>query len=116
MLEVEFAHLSDTGRTRDHNEDYVGQGRPATPAEAQTHGWLFVVADGVGGQDFGELASRMAVESLVANFRKSIGGESHTTLLRRLVQAANQQVYEAGRSASPGGVAMATTVVVCALR
>jgi protein phosphatase len=37
-------------------------------------------------------------------------------LLRRLVQAANHDVYETGQSASPGGVAMATTIVACALR
>jgi PPM family protein phosphatase len=33
-----------------------------------------------------------------------------------LVQAANTRVLEAGMAASPGGVAMATTIVVCALR
>jgi protein phosphatase len=116
MLELEFAQFSDTGRTRDHNEDYLGYARPATSAENQSHGWLFAVADGVGGQDLGEVASQTAVESLLSNFRRSAGGESLTSLLRRLVQAANQAVYEAGRAASPGGVAMATTVVACAIR
>jgi PPM family protein phosphatase len=75
-----------------------------------------VVADGVGGQDLGEVASRLAIDSLLGNFRKSVGGEWHSSLLRRLVQAANHEVYEHGRSASPGGIAMATTVVACALR
>src|SRR5207249_6006916 len=42
--------------------------------------------------------------------------ESHAALLRRLVQAANHEVYEAGRSASPGGVEMCTTIVAAALR
>ena len=115
-MEVEFAQLSDRGRVRDHNEDFAGRVEPATPAEAQSHGWLFAVADGVGGQEFGEIASRTAVESLLTNFRNSSGGESHVPLLRRLVQAANHEVYEAGQSASPGGVAMATTIVACALR
>src|SRR4051794_19594917 len=110
MLELEFAQLSDTGRVREHNEDYAGFVQPATPAQAQSHGWLFAVADGVGGQDLGEVASRTVVEKLVANFRNSAGGESHVPLLRRLVQAASQEVYEASRSASPGGVNMATTV------
>jgi PPM family protein phosphatase len=90
--------------------------QPATPAQAQSHGWLFAVADGVGGQDLGEVASRTAVESMLANFGNSAGGESHPALLRRLVQAANHEVYEAGRSASPGGIAIATTIVACALR
>lgn len=116
MLQLEFASFSDPGRTRGHNEDYLGHSAPATPAEAQTLGWLFAIADGVGGQDLGEVASKTAVESILANFRKSVGAESHISLLRRLVQAANQQVYEEGRSAAPGGVAMATTIVACALR
>jgi protein phosphatase len=116
MLEVEFAQVTDTGRTREHNEDYLGYVQPATPAEAQTHGWLFAVADGVGGQDLGEVASRTAVESLLSNFRNSPAGESLAALLRRLVQAANHEVYEAGHSSGPGGVRMATTLVACALR
>lgn len=116
MTDLEFAQLSDTGRTREHNEDFLGYVQPVSPAQAQSHGWLFVVADGVGGQDLGEVASRLAVDSLLGNFRKSAGGESHLSLLRRLVQAANHEVYERGRSASPGGTAIATTIVACALR
>ena len=115
-LEVEFAQISDAGRIRGNNEDYFGYVEPATPAQAQSHGWLFAVADGVGGQALGEVASHTAIESVLTNFRSSVGGESHTALLRRLIQAANHAVYEAGRSASPGGVAMATTIVACTLR
>jgi protein phosphatase len=115
-MELDFAQLSDVGRAREHNEDCIGYVQPTSLADAQSHGWLFVVADGVGGQELGELASHTAVESLLGNFRKSAGGESHAPLLRRLVQAANLQVYEKGRSASPGGTAIATTIVACALR
>jgi len=115
-LELEFAHVSDMGRIRQNNEDYLGHVEPATPAQAQSHGWLFAIADGVGGQALGEVASRCAIESVLTNFRNSTGGESHTGLLRRLIQAANHAVYEAGRSAAPGGIAMATTIVACTLR
>jgi protein phosphatase len=116
MLDVDFAHLSDCGRVRRNNEDYLGCVVPATPAQVRTHGWLFALADGVGGQERGEVASRTAVESLLAGFRASAGGDLHTTLLPRLVQEANVRVYEAGRAASAGGVSMASTVVACALR
>jgi len=115
-LEVEFAQRSDPGRVRGHNEDYLGHIAPATPARARSHGWLFAVADGVGGHDKGEVASRVAIETLTSGFQEAVGGESHLSLLQRLVQAANLQVYETGRAASPGGTAMATTVVACALR
>ena len=116
MLELDFAQLSDPGRARNHNEDFIGHVLPETVERMRSHGWLFVVADGVGGQDLGEVASRTAVESLLAGFRNARAGEPHLPLLARLVQAANTRVYEAGKAASPGGVAMATTIVACALR
>ncbi len=115
MLDVEFAHFSDPGRVREHNEDYSGYALPETPEAAETHGWLFALADGVGGQDRGEVASRMAVETVATGFRAAPSGQSLTSLVPRLIQAANTKILEM-HSASPGGSAMATTFVACALR
>jgi PPM family protein phosphatase len=116
MLDVEFAQLSDPGRTRDHNEDFVGHVAPLTPAQARTHGWLFVLADGVGGHERGEVASRTAVENVVSGFRLAASGDAHSSLLPRLVQAANASVFEMGITSGSNGRAMATTLVACALR
>ncbi len=116
MLDVEFAQLSDCGRVRKQNEDFVGYERPATPAEARTHGWLFALADGVGGQQRGEVAAQKAVETLLAGFREAPGGEPHAALLSRLVQRANVEVHDSGLAAGAGGAGMATTLVACALR
>jgi serine/threonine protein phosphatase PrpC len=126
MLDLEFAQASDPGRVRDHNEDYLGHVAPAMPAQvhtpnaqgshAQTHGWLFALADGVGGQDKGEVASRTAIETLLAGFRRAPDGESYSNLLPRLVKAANTKVFETAMSSGPGGSSMATTVVACAFR
>jgi len=115
-LDIEFARLTDPGRHRGHNEDYFGHFQPATPAQARTHGWLFALADGVGGQDCGEVASQAAVEDFLAGFRAAPAAEPLGTLLMRLVQDANQHIYELGKNSSPGGTAMATTLVACALR
>ncbi len=116
MLEVEFAQLSDRGQVREGNEDYLGHVAPATAAEARTHGWLFALADGVGGHDHGEIASRTAVESLLGGFRQAPAGEAHNVLLPRLVQAANTKVFETALATAHNGHSMATTLVACALR
>jgi protein phosphatase len=116
MLDLEFAELSDPGRIREHNEDFIGHAAPATADEARALGWLFALADGVGGQDRGEVASRAAVEALLAHFRKSQPGESPSALLPRLAQSANLKVYETAAAAGPGGSSMCTTLVACLLR
>lgn len=116
MLDIEFVQASDCGRIRDHNEDYIGYVIPEVPQQARTPGWLFALADGVGGQDHGEVASRLAVETLLSGFRRAPQGESYASLLPRLIQQANGKVFDAGLSTGPGGSAMATTVVTCALR
>ncbi len=116
MLDVEFAQLSDVGQSRDHNEDFAGYVLAATPEQARSHGWLFVLADGVGGHEYGEVASQAAVESMVDGFRSAAQGEPLLSLLPRLVKAANAHVFETGHAKSSSGSTMATTLVVCALR
>ena len=115
-MDVHFAQLSDVGRIRQGNEDYLGHVAPATPDEARSRGWLFVLADGVGGHDLGEVASRTAVESVLAGFREASPGEPLGALIERLIKTANTRVIDAGHAASPGGARMATTFVACALR
>jgi serine/threonine protein phosphatase PrpC len=116
MLDLEFAQASDCGRVRGHNEDYLGYVLPEVAEPQQTHGWLFALADGVGGQDKGEVASRTAVETLLAGFRRAPRGEQLRSLLPRLVQAANEKVFETGLASKSRGPSMATTLVACALR
>ncbi len=131
MLDVEFAELSDPGLSRAHNEDFLGHVIPSSPAQVQSQGWLFALADGVGGQEKGEVASRLAIDAVLAGFRKIPKGIMHISLLPRLVQEANQAVFDEANSANsrpdphytppggaivPGGAHMASTLVLCALR
>lgn len=116
MLDIEFAQLTDVGRVRPHNEDYLGHVAPATPERGRSHGWLFALADGVGGHAQGEVASHAAIESVLENFRTAGGGEPPLGLLGRLVQQANVQVFEAALAAGTAGAGMATTIVAVLLR
>ena len=75
-MDVEFAELSDVGRVRQGNEDYLGHVAPATPDDVRARGWLFALADGVGGHDLGEVASHAAVESMLAGFRDAPAGRT----------------------------------------
>jgi protein phosphatase len=106
---------------RDHNEDFQGHVVPATAVQVQSQGWIFVLADGVGGHEDGEQASELAVETVLDGFRKIPKGVMHVSLLPKLVQEANVAVYDKGHGLAAKGAAkrgnpMATTIVVCALR
>jgi protein phosphatase len=116
MLDVEFSQLSDPGRVRPRNEDYLGYVLPRSPAEARSHGWLFALADGVGGQRQGEVASRAAIEEVLGGFRRSTAKASQRSLVTDIVQSANARVFETGALSDANGSGMASTIVICALR
>jgi protein phosphatase len=116
MLDIEFAELSDPGRVRTRNEDYLGHVAPGSPSQARTHGWLFALADGVGGQRQGEVASRAAVQEALAGFRRAKEGALHKEVVTQIVQSANARVCESEALSGRSGAGMASTIVVCALR
>src|SRR5687768_6081683 len=73
---------------------------------------LFVVADGMGGQDRGEVASSMAVEIIprVVHARLAMN-ESPEAALTNAMREANEAIVESGRT-QPEGRRMGTTSVV----
>ncbi|MCG8417868.1 MAG: Stp1/IreP family PP2C-type Ser/Thr phosphatase [Proteobacteria bacterium] len=58
-MRVRFAGATDIGRKRTHNEDYI-----FLPTDTR----LAIVADGMGGHAFGEVASKLAVETVVGYY------------------------------------------------
>ena len=119
MLNLEFAELSDTGPTRENNEDCCGHFVPATPEATQARGWCFAIADGVGGQAGGEVASRLAIETLLSRLPSVSSAESLTIALPRIIQVANQRIFEAAADVIEHGRragSIATTIVACAVR
>ena len=116
MLDIQFGQASDPGKVRSNNEDFMGSFIPASRQEARALGYLFAVADGVGGSDLGEVASATAVRVLTEEFAQAQQGTLLNGLLPRLVQHANAAVHDCGLQPQYRGKSMATTVVTCALR
>ncbi|MGD0737883.1 MAG: protein phosphatase 2C domain-containing protein [Terracidiphilus sp.] len=116
MLEVQFGQASDFGKVRTNNEDAMGSFIPASRQQARSHGYLFAVADGVGGMDLGEVASATAITVITQEFGKAQSGTMLISLLPRLIQSANAAVHDCTLAPQYRGRRMATTVVACALR
>lgn len=116
MLDLQFGQVSDFGKVRTNNEDAAGSFIPASRHQARSHGFLFAVADGVGGLDFGEVASATAVEVITREFPAAQADSMLISLLPRLVQHANAAVHDCTLQPQYRGRKMATTLVACALR
>src|SRR6266567_744838 len=114
-MELTYAELSSPGPVRDHNEDFVGFWQPQTLEEHRSRGSVAVLADGVGGLHHGEVASRMAVEIALANFREAPEGKTPQQLLTQMFNTANLAVYDKGME-NHGKFRMATTLCIAVLR
>jgi protein phosphatase len=81
------AGLTDVGRERSHNEDrYI--------VVPELH--LYVVADGMGGHQSGEVASKLAASTIASYFKNGDAAKSRRTPLDRLrsaVATANAKIY-----------------------
>jgi len=116
MLDVQFGQATDFGKVRANNEDAMGSFLPSSRQQARSHGYLFAVADGVGGMDLGEVASTTAISVLTGEFARAQAGTMLISLLPRLIQHANAAVHDCTLAPEYRGKKMATTLVACALR
>jgi protein phosphatase len=111
VIPLQTALLSDVGRVRKNNEDAIG--------EDLEHG-LLVLADGMGGYQAGEVASQLAVSTILSQVRgyqalledpAPAGAiESVAKLLRQAVERANTAICASARE-NPQQEGMGTTVV-----
>ena len=105
--------MSDAGRVREHNEDTIG-----TDADIG----LVVLADGMGGYKAGEVASGIAVRTVMSLLKDAVEREDLTArdpatglsrpgiLLRDAIQRANKIIYQTARTQA-NCEGMGTTVV-----
>jgi protein phosphatase len=97
---VEHAALTDVGRERDGNEDSFLERPP-----------LFVVADGMGGAEAGEVASRTVVEV----FTEAAEAGDLPEALEATVQTANERIHTmASNDRSKAGMGCTTTAAYAA--
>lgn len=97
---------TDIGRKRKINQDYVY-------ASAQPVGRLpdlFIVADGMGGHNAGDYASKNTVETIVKELEASKEEDDPKRILEEAIQKANQHIIQQARESSELN-GMGTTVV-----
>ena len=112
LVKMSWAYLSDLGAVRPTNEDFAGVYAPGTPDDTWDRGALFVLADGMGGHAAGEVASRIAVETVLARWKEGTGGQPHQAL-RAAVRDANAAVFDAAHDEGRRG--MGTTLTALTL-
>ncbi|GJM41130.1 MAG: hypothetical protein DHS20C20_14120 [Ardenticatenaceae bacterium] len=102
---------SDKGPVRPANEDAYWVSHTETPTEL---GALYIVADGVGGQESGDVAAQKATEIISKTFyeQRQAGGNIPTSL-EQAIRTANQVIYELAQTR--GGGKMGCTVVTAVL-
>src|SRR4051812_6097369 len=91
---VDAAYRSDTGRQRNANEDSYFARAP-----------IFVVADGMGGAQAGEVASKAAADA----FDRDLPDGPPERVLQQTIEAANREINELARE-DPSRAGMGTTI------
>jgi PPM family protein phosphatase len=94
----QVASVTDTGRKRRHNEDAFVSDPP-----------LFAIADGMGGAQAGEVASRLAASALRESGHEGSGEDR----VAQLIQDANRLVYQrSGEDSSLWGMGTTMTLAL----
>lgn len=89
---LRFAVKTDLGRIRENNEDKSDFYEPIDPTILAARGAFYAVADGMGGHAAGQIASEIALKSVISNFYDSPTDDIPTSLLES-ISAANETVH-----------------------
>jgi serine/threonine protein phosphatase PrpC len=114
-MEVTCTERSVQGPVRPNNEDLASFLQPDSIEQRRTHGSLALLADGVGGEERGELASRLAIEAALRTFEAAEPDTAPATLLGRMFNAANLAVYEAAHYGAHKGKGVMSTTLAASL-
>lgn len=111
---VRYAALTDVGVKRSHNQDACAAQPAAEVAAWETHGHVFVVADGMGGHAVGEKASAKAVRDIPFIYMRHVR-DGVVPALRRAFQETNSGIYSIGQE-NPEFRGLGTTSTALILR
>ncbi len=109
-MKVKCFQLTSAGAVREHNEDFISFWEPAEFQELQATGSLAVLADGVGGEGNGEVASRMAAETALALFKETKPETSLNDLVRQIYDAASAKIFQAAQKSGRMSTTMLTSI------
>ncbi len=100
LVKLRYAGLSDVGRERSHNEDgFRCISQTMTTAShnqepIQIDRGLFILCDGMGGHEGGEIASGMALDLIAESFKPFwTSGLPGRQTLKEIIAIANQAIY-----------------------
>jgi len=110
---LQAVKLTDVGRVRSHNEDYVDFYVPPDARQLERKGAIYLVADGMGGHQAGEVASQGAVELVIGRYYSDTTHDVGTSLVRAF-RAANKLIYDQAQ-ADPAKAGMGTTLVAAVI-
>ena len=106
-MKIAYHARSDTGPVRSINEDYYAVGDRSPEA---LPGKLFVVCDGRGGPNVGEVAARLAADTVIATYYAASELDP-LPALRAAFQTANQRIYHQWGHSSTWVTAAAALVI-----
>jgi len=113
VTRLSVGSCTDVGAVRSRNEDSI-HAEPLDSPEIEAHGWLGIVADGLGGHLRGDLASRLAVETTREYFYQRSRDPDTGDRLRNAVERANEVIRRKGDE-SPSTAEMASTITAAVI-
>lgn len=100
--------LTDIGNVRKVNEDYLGYHEDMEKK-------IYVVADGMGGHNAGEIASKLAVDTVIEYINSICCMENLEKVLEEAIEFSNKRIYEFSKT-NPSLNGMGTTVTACLIK
>jgi protein phosphatase len=100
-----FGMTTDKGIVRSFNEDYV------SCVEKNDYN-IYVVADGMGGHNAGEIASKMAIDGIIEYISENFNNEDSIEILKNAIQKVNLDIYNHAKTTDEYK-GMGTTITAC---